>query len=249
MRRFVLPLIAFGLVLAVAQIAHAESATIRITPATQTVPSDSTATIQLQAESITDPDGLAAYEVALNFDPNVLTYATFTNADFLGSTGRSVVCLPPRFDRDGDDQDDPGYVRVGCVSQGSQQPPQAGPTGSGLLGTFTFDTECAATTDLEFDRADLADPLGNPFETTSIEGSVTVTGTPCATPTPEVTLGDVNCDGEVTAIDAALILQLNAGLIDELNCEAAGDVNGDGDITAVDAAIILQFVAGIIDEL
>jgi hypothetical protein len=59
----------------------------------------------------------------------------------------------------------------------------------------------------------------------------------------------VNCDHVVNAIDAALILQFGAGLVDELSCEDAADVNGDGEINAVDAALVLQFVAGLIDEL
>src|SRR3989344_565490 len=62
-------------------------------------------------------------------------------------------------------------------------------------------------------------------------------------------LGDVNCDGNVNSIDAALVLQKGAGLIDSLACEEAGDVNGDDLLNAVDAALILQLDAGIIDEL
>lgn len=83
----------------------------------------------------------------------------------------------------------------------------------------------------------------------------TATNTPTATPTPTPTatatppIGDVNCDGEVDAIDAALILQLNAGLIGTLPCEMKADVSGDGAVNPIDAALILQFVAGLIDTL
>ena len=62
-------------------------------------------------------------------------------------------------------------------------------------------------------------------------------------------VGDVNCDGSVNAIDAALFLQFNAGLVGSLPCEDAADVNSDGDITSVDAALILQFTAGLISSL
>ncbi len=62
-------------------------------------------------------------------------------------------------------------------------------------------------------------------------------------------LGDVNCDGDVSSIDAALILQLTAGVIPFLFCQESGDVNGDGNPTSVDAAIILQFTAGLIPSL
>ena len=60
--------------------------------------------------------------------------------------------------------------------------------------------------------------------------------------------GDVNGDGEVNSVDAALILQLNAGLIASLPCQEAADVNGDGAVTSEDAALILQFTAGFIES-
>lgn len=62
-------------------------------------------------------------------------------------------------------------------------------------------------------------------------------------------LGDVNCDGTVDAIDALLMLQLNASLLSSLGCEQNADVNGDGEIDAIDAAIVLQYVAGLINSL
>ncbi len=57
--------------------------------------------------------------------------------------------------------------------------------------------------------------------------------------------GDVNCDSQITAQDASLVLQHVAGktpLND--NVKKAADVNGDGDVTAQDASLILQKVAG-----
>jgi plastocyanin len=77
----------------------------------------------------------------------------------------------------------------------------------------------------------------------------TATSSPPPTPTPLDPLGDVNCNGAVDSIDAALVLQLGAGLIDSLACQQNADVNGDGAINAIDAALILQFVAGLIDSL
>ncbi len=62
-------------------------------------------------------------------------------------------------------------------------------------------------------------------------------------------LGDVDCNDEINSIDAALILQLTAGLVAFLFCPESGDVNGDGDTTSVDAALILQFTAGLLPTL
>ena len=61
--------------------------------------------------------------------------------------------------------------------------------------------------------------------------------------------GDVDCSGLVTSIDAVLILQLDAALVDSLSCQSLADVSGDGAATAIDAALILQFTAGLLDML
>lgn len=61
--------------------------------------------------------------------------------------------------------------------------------------------------------------------------------------------GDTNCDGVVNSLDAALILQLSAGLLPALPCRGGGDTNGDGITNALDAALILQFTAGLLDSL
>jgi hypothetical protein len=92
--------------------------------------------------------------------------------------------------------------------------------------------------------------LATPTQTPGGPPAATPTRTATRTPTvPSGVVGDANCDGETTAVDAALVLQLNAGLVDDVPCPENADVNGDGLITAVDAALILQFVAGILDEL
>jgi alpha-tubulin suppressor-like RCC1 family protein len=81
----------------------------------------------------------------------------------------------------------------------------------------------------------------------------TITPIPTATPTPTATTlgpaGDVDCNGAVNSIDAALILQYDAGLIVSLPCPENADANEDGAINSIDAALILQYGAGLIDGL
>lgn len=62
-------------------------------------------------------------------------------------------------------------------------------------------------------------------------------------------IGDANCDSIVNPLDAALILQLSAGLIGSLPCPAKGDTNGDGLTNPLDSALVLQLSAGLIDSL
>lgn len=59
-------------------------------------------------------------------------------------------------------------------------------------------------------------------------------------------LGDVDCNSRVNSIDAALVLQLDAGLIDVLLCQQNADVNQDLTVNSIDATLILQSDAGLI---
>jgi hypothetical protein len=85
--------------------------------------------------------------------------------------------------------------------------------------------------------------------TPTLTATATPTSTATRSPTPLPSAGDVSCDGRVNSVDAALILQGVAGLIQTLPCMAQADVNGDGDVDAIDAALILQFEAGLLDSL
>ncbi len=75
-----------------------------------------------------------------------------------------------------------------------------------------------------------------------------VSGTASDLPTPPP--GDADCNGAVTSVDAALVLQFDAGLVDILTftCLLVADVNEDGAVNALDATLILQFVAGLLDN-
>src|SRR3989344_7575560 len=64
----------------------------------------------------------------------------------------------------------------------------------------------------------------------------------------EMTLGDVDCNGNINSVDALQVLRKVAGLIDNLPCEESADVDGNNSINAVDALHILRFTAGLIDH-
>lgn len=59
--------------------------------------------------------------------------------------------------------------------------------------------------------------------------------------------GDANNDGDITGVDARLILQVVAEL-KTAEDEKLYDINNDGSITGVDARIVLQIVAGLTEH-
>jgi Alpha-L-rhamnosidase N-terminal domain./Bacterial alpha-L-rhamnosidase. len=64
-----------------------------------------------------------------------------------------------------------------------------------------------------------------------------------------VQTGDANQDGQITAFDAVIALQVVAGLITaDDTLKTVIDVNLDNNVTAYDAVMILQYVAGLISD-
>ena len=64
---------------------------------------------------------------------------------------------------------------------------------------------------------------------------------------PQVTVGDINGDGEVDIIDAGIVVQYANGIntnLSEKQLQAA-DVNGDGEVDIIDAGMIVQYANGI----
>ena len=91
--------------------------------------------------------------------------------------------------------------------------------------------------------------VSQPQAATATATSTVMPATVTATPTSAIVWGDVNCDDQANSIDAALILQHGAALLNTLPCQEQADVNADRAINAIDASLVLQFVAGLIGEL
>ena len=121
----------------------------------------------------------------------------------------------------------PGGVAVVYV----QFMDQAGNIGDGLPDSIEYDPSGITPTQT-------ATPTPTPTTTP------TLTTTP--TPTREKLLGDVNGNGSIDSIDAALVLQFVADFIDSVS---NADVNEDSEINSIDAALILQFGAALITRL
>jgi len=74
------------------------------------------------------------------------------------------------------------------------------------------------------------------------KGRIIVSGAP-------TNAGDANCSGSVNAIDAAIVLQFDAGLLGAIPCADNADVNQNGTVNTIDAALILQYDAGLLGQL
>ncbi len=145
-----------------------------------------------------------------------------------------------------------GLVRVAGISP-------LGLTGTEDLAHMTFlcitvgVSALALSIDV-FSDATLGSP--QPIDAVIQGGTITCTvDSPTATPDlateppgsePDKLPGDADCDGDVDAIDAAYVLQFEAGLLHELACAENADADHDGTAGPIDAAIILQISAGLI---
>ena len=67
------------------------STIMRVDPTAQSVPAGTNVVIDIRVDDVTS---LAAYEFEIQYEATVLSFVSATNGSFLGSTGRTVTCLP-----------------------------------------------------------------------------------------------------------------------------------------------------------
>lgn len=188
-------------------------------------------TVDLEALDV-GPPGLGAWTIDITYDPTVAAVADCT-AEHGG------IC-------------NPAYAEDKVRVVGTDV---FGLEGDLVLATMAFACKSVGASELALTLSVLADAtLGDPqtIDAAVANGSVTCTDEVKATPTPKPTetpaklAGDADCDGTISAVDATLVLQFEAFLIDSVPCPDAADVNGDGAIDAIDAVLILQRSAGLL---
>lgn len=182
---------------------------------------DSEVKVDLVALDFDEP-GLGAWTVDVHYNPEIVTLLD-CDAEHGG------ICNKEFADN---------AARVAGVSA-------AGLVGDSYLASLTFACKKEGSSDLLLSIDVLADgTLGDPQEVDAdlLHGEITCSEKKHEEEKP----GDADCDGELSAVDATLILQQSAELLDEVPCPDGADQNGDGQVNAVDAAIVLQEVAGLI---
>jgi hypothetical protein len=193
--------------------------------------------------------------------PPVISSATQT-----GATGTSTGCAPCAIDLYSDNADE------GRIFEGTTQTDLAGNwtfvgdlAGPNVTATRTDDggntSEFSAPFELpQPTPTPTLEPTPTPTPTVTPTSTATPTATPTPTPTPTpsgspgpLTQGDVDCNGEVSSVDALKELRHVAQLsvsqnepcpdIGEDVASVWGDVDCNGEVTSVDALKVLRHVA------
>lgn len=226
--------VAAGLTGGLVSFSHVSAQTPTVTVGSLSLSVGQEGTVSLRALDVGEP-GLGAWTIDIVYDPEIAS-ATDCTAQHGG------ICNEAYRNN---------TVRVNGIDV-------YGLTGDVALATLDFSCKAAGETGLSVVLTVLADstPGGpQPIDAAVANGSVTCSEEPQPTPTPTLPEppgslpglpGDVNCSGNTNSVDAALVLQYDAGLVDSMACAKNGDLNDDGDINAIDAAIILQEVAGLL---
>jgi hypothetical protein len=118
-------------------------------------------------------DGIAAFQVKVDYDPKILAVGIVQSGPELSRSGRSFQCLPA--------DAKPGSIAFGCLSQGDTA---AGVTGTLTLASLEFIPRADGLSPLALD-AELAGPLGDSVTVSVGGGAARVSGIVTAPPTAE----------------------------------------------------------------
>jgi hypothetical protein len=120
--------------------------------------------VEIRAENA---QNFAAFGFQLTYDPDVLEIAVddagqplIQRGDFLGQSGREVVCREPVVQA--------GVLRMSCNTLRMEP---AGVDGDGTLATVTFLAKGAGTTDLALDRLEANEPDATEIRPIDVQGA------------------------------------------------------------------------------
>ncbi|HZP56388.1 MAG TPA: DnaJ domain-containing protein [Dehalococcoidia bacterium] len=139
-----------------------DQAVVTIDGPSRVSPSADSVQLEIHAKGVSD---LAGFQFVLSFDSNLLKYVSVDKTDFLGGTGRQIVCQDPTVDT--------GAVRLACVTLGREPP---GVEGDGTLAVVTLKPSNHGTSGLGLSRVKLVHPDGSEIPSRSVDGRLTVGG-------------------------------------------------------------------------
>ena len=179
-------------------------------PAELIIPQESSGTVNIRIEHITD---LAGFEWTLTFNPQVLEVVDVTEGNFLKQDGGSTFTPEPEIDNGN-----------GIVSFASGRIAPGGVDGSGVLAQIRFEAQQAGESSLVLNDVKLSDSSANKISAIINSGSVSV---------PKFPPWDVNLDGVVNIFDIVIVGQ-NFGM----ETDTRADVNNDGVVSIFDLVLI-----------
>ena len=165
--------------------------------------------------------GITAFNLALTYDSSLLTATSAAIAGTLSGTANMTLAYNAA---------EAGRIAIAAAGVDALD-------GAGSLVVITFESlSTDGISSLTFEQLTFNE--GNPAATAN-DGSITVSS---------ALAGDASLNGELSAFDAAMVLQ-HAALLDTLDTPAfiAADVSGNNEVSSYDAALILQRVSGLLD--
>ena len=195
---------------------------------TETVNGRGCLRVDLFLDGVTKERLLSSIELKLLYDPELLTYE---KSKSLSGNGAMSTLNP----------NEPGKIQYAFISA----------NGSMLNGTtplltlwFTLREDLPAGTQIRFAFSEPVKAYsiaeGNSAKKRTVGAQMNAFGL-------GVLFGDANCDGSVTAADAALVLRALVGIdaLSETGSENA-KTEGKSSVSAQDAALILRYIVGLI---
>ena len=176
-----------------------------------------TFTLDISAENVFD---LAAWQFDIVFDPATLEAVNVSEGDFL-KTGGST------FFQGGSIDNAAGKITgLNAVRLSTQ-----GVTGTGSLLQVNFKAKSGGETELALQNFQFGSATGDSIPAGPHEITIAVEG--------QLATGDVNRDGQVTALDLILVSQQ---LGEKVPAGSPVDVNGDGVVTTLDLLLVSQAI-------
>lgn len=201
-------------------------------------------TVTVLLNDITTKNGIVGCDLPLKYDTTKLKLTGVSGIFPTKWKGSGIIACGTDYTAS------PYWLRALCNADDLAANAGYNVTESGVFGfTLTFITLASGEAQISIDN-DIDNDVyllvvnGAVFDNYGAEGavlSVNINSTQV-----QKLLGDVNLDGIVNSIDAALILKYAAGMaeLSEKQLEN-GDFNGDGTVNSIDAASILKLVAGL----